>query len=151
MSGNCRSKKRAFNVDKNSVGPGGAQQVVVYGFDPFLPESTLRLNFEQFGSIALVQSKTDPTTGSFLGIASIKYQRVSSKIFFDECALQTVFPDQNFCMISSGSGGLIEVRRNTRNFPGRFFWNIMMAVCSSASTIRSLMWKMSPVILRSAI
>lgn len=88
MSGNCRSKERPskaiyriapynlppFKVDKNSVGPGEAQQVVVYGFDPFLPESTLRLNFEQFGSIALVQSKTDPATGSFLGIASIKYR-----------------------------------------------------------------------------
>jgi histone-lysine N-methyltransferase SETD1 len=63
-----------FKTDKNSVGPGEAQQVVVLGFDPFLPESTLRLNFEQFGSIALVQSKTDPATGSFLGIASIKYR-----------------------------------------------------------------------------
>jgi histone-lysine N-methyltransferase SETD1 len=88
MAGNCRSKERPskaifriapynlppFKVDKNSVGPGEAQQVVVYGFDPFLPETTLRLNFEQFGSIASVQSKTDPATGSFLGIASIKYR-----------------------------------------------------------------------------
>lgn len=88
MSGNCRSKERPskaiyriapynlppFKVDKNSVGPGEAQQVVVFGFDPFLPETTLRLNFEQFGSIASVQSKTDPATGSFLGIASIKYR-----------------------------------------------------------------------------
>ena len=63
-----------FKTDKNSVGPGEAQQVVVLGFDPFLPESTLRLNFEQFGSIASVQSMTDPATGSFLGIASIKYR-----------------------------------------------------------------------------
>jgi histone-lysine N-methyltransferase SETD1 len=63
-----------FKVDKNSVGPGEAQQVVVFGFDPFLPETTLKLNFEQFGSIASVQSKTDPATGSFLGIASIKYR-----------------------------------------------------------------------------
>lgn len=88
MSGNCRSKERPskaiyriapynlppFKTDKYSVGPGEAQQVVVLGFDPFLPESTLRLNFEQFGSIASVQSKTDPSTGSFLGIASIKYR-----------------------------------------------------------------------------
>lgn len=88
MSGMCRTKARPskaiyriapynlapFKTDKNSVGPGEAQQVVVLGFDPFLPESTLRLNFEQFGSIAAVQSKTDPATGSFLGIASIKYR-----------------------------------------------------------------------------
>jgi histone-lysine N-methyltransferase SETD1 len=88
MAGNCRSKERPskaifriapynlppFKVDKNSVGPGEAQQVVVFGFDPFLPETTLKLNFEQFGSIASVQSKTDPATGSFLGIASIKYR-----------------------------------------------------------------------------
>lgn len=63
-----------FKTDKYSVGPGEAQQVVVVGFDPFTPESTLRLNFEQFGSIASVQSRTDPATGSFLGIASIKYR-----------------------------------------------------------------------------
>lgn len=44
------------------------------GFDPFLPESTLRLNFSTFGSIASIQNKTDPETGSFLGIASIKYR-----------------------------------------------------------------------------
>lgn len=90
MSGNCRTKERPskaifrpapynlppFKTDKYSVGPGEAQQVVVIGFDPFIPESTLRLNFEQFGSIASVQSKTDPSTGSFLGIASIKYRDI---------------------------------------------------------------------------
>lgn len=36
----------------------------------------MRLNFEQFGSIVSVQSKTDPGTGSFLGIASIKYRDI---------------------------------------------------------------------------
>ncbi|OQO13141.1 hypothetical protein B0A48_02605 [Cryoendolithus antarcticus] len=87
-SGNCRGKERPskailriapynlppFKVDKHSVGPGEAQHIVIRGFDPFLPESTLRLNFEQFGSIALVQSKTDPATGSYFGIAMIKYR-----------------------------------------------------------------------------
>lgn len=86
--GNCRAKDRPskailrvapynlppFKVDRNSIGPGEAQQIVVLGFDPFLPESTLKLNFEQFGTIANVRSMTDPNTGSFLGIASIKYR-----------------------------------------------------------------------------
>jgi len=48
--------------------------VVVLGFDPFLPESTLKLNFSTFGSVASVQHKTDPETGSFLGIALVKYR-----------------------------------------------------------------------------
>ncbi|EMC91362.1 hypothetical protein BAUCODRAFT_80239 [Baudoinia panamericana UAMH 10762] len=88
MSGQCRSKDRPskaiwrpapynippFKIDRNSIGPGEAQQVVVLGFDPFLPEATLKLNFSTFGSVAIVQHKTDPETGSFLGIASIKYR-----------------------------------------------------------------------------
>lgn len=60
--------------DRHSIGPGEPQQVVAVGFDPFLPESTLRLNFGTFGSISSVQNKTDPETGSFLGIALIKYR-----------------------------------------------------------------------------
>lgn len=63
-----------YKVDKFSVGPGEPQQVVVVGFDPFLPESTLKLNFSTFGQILSVQNKTDPETGSFLGIALIKYR-----------------------------------------------------------------------------
>ena len=88
MSGQCRNKDRPskgiwrpapynlppYKVDRHSIGPGEAQQVVVLGFDPFLPESTLRLNFSTFGSVASVQHKTDPETGSFLGIAAIKYR-----------------------------------------------------------------------------
>ena len=88
MSGNCAKKERPnkailriapynyppYKVDKYSVGPGEAQQIVAIGFDPFLPESTLRLNFGTFGSIASVQNKTDPETGSFLGIALVKYR-----------------------------------------------------------------------------
>lgn len=48
--------------------------MLAIGFDPFLPETTLRLNFSTFGSVASVQNKTDPETGSFLGIALIKYR-----------------------------------------------------------------------------
>ncbi|EME39145.1 hypothetical protein DOTSEDRAFT_75034 [Dothistroma septosporum NZE10] len=88
MSGQCRSKFHPskaicrmapytlppFKVDRHSIGPGEAQQVVAIGFDPFLPETTLRLNFSTFGSVASVQNKTDPETGSFLGIALVKYR-----------------------------------------------------------------------------
>ncbi|KAK5134305.1 hypothetical protein LTR08_006734 [Meristemomyces frigidus] len=88
MSGQCRAKDRPskaiwrpapynlppYKVDRYSVGPGEPQQVVALGFDPFLPEATLKLNFSTYGSVALVQSKTDPETGSFLGIALIKYR-----------------------------------------------------------------------------
>nr|POE99148.1 histone-lysine n-methyltransferase, h3 lysine-4 specific [Quercus suber] len=88
MSGNCRPKDRPskavlriapynlpqYKIDKFSVGPGESQQVVVLGFDPFTPESNLRHIFSGFGSIASVQNKTDPETGSFLGIALIKYR-----------------------------------------------------------------------------
>ena len=88
MSGICRAKikpskailreapynQQPFKVDKYSVGPGEPQQVVATGFDPFLPESTLRLNFGTFGSISSVLNKTDPETGSFLGIALIRYR-----------------------------------------------------------------------------
>ena len=88
MSGQCRAKDRPskaiwrpapynlppYKIDRYSIGPGEAQQVVAMGYDPFLPEHTLRLNFSTFGSIASVQNKTDPETGSFLGIALIKYR-----------------------------------------------------------------------------
>jgi len=88
MSGQCRSKNQPskailriapynlppFKIDRHSIGPGEAQQVVALGFDPFLPEATLKLNFGTFGSVASVQHKTDPETGSFLGIALVKYR-----------------------------------------------------------------------------
>ncbi|KAK5109761.1 hypothetical protein LTR62_006601 [Meristemomyces frigidus] len=88
MSGQCRAKDRPskaiwrpapynlplYKIDRYSVGPGEAQQVMVMGFDPFLPDATLRLNFSTFGSVASVQHKTDPDTGSFLGIALVKFR-----------------------------------------------------------------------------
>lgn len=91
MSGNCRAKTKPskailriapynlppYKTDANSVGPGEAEQIVVVGFDPFMMESTLRVNFGAFGKIASLQNRTDPTTGSFLGIASIKYRDYS--------------------------------------------------------------------------
>jgi histone-lysine N-methyltransferase SETD1 len=88
MSGNCRAKTKPskailriapynlppFKTDANSVGPGEAEQIVVVGFDPFMMESTLRVNFGTFGKIASLTNKTDPATGSFLGIAQIKFR-----------------------------------------------------------------------------
>ncbi|KAK3702355.1 histone methyltransferase set1 [Vermiconidia calcicola] len=102
MSGNCRSKnqpskailriapynQQPYKQDKYSV-LAEAQQVVATGFDPFLPESILKLNFGTFGSIASVQNKTDPETGSFLGIALIKYRdsgRGDSEMTAAQCA-----------------------------------------------------------------
>lgn len=88
MSGQCREKTRPskaiwrpapynlppYKIDRHSIGPGEPAQVVALGFDPFLSEATLKLNFSTYGSIASVQNKTDPETGSFLGIALIKYR-----------------------------------------------------------------------------
>ncbi|KAK4553033.1 histone methyltransferase set1 [Recurvomyces mirabilis] len=88
MSGQCRTKDRPskaiwrpapynlppYKIDRYSVGPGEAQQVVVMGFDPFLTDATLRHNFSTYGSVASVQHKTDPDTGSFLGIALVKFR-----------------------------------------------------------------------------
>jgi histone-lysine N-methyltransferase SETD1 len=88
MSGNCRAKTKPskailriapynlppFKTDANSIGPGEAEQIVVVGFDPFTMESTLRVNFGAFGKIASLTNKTDPATGSFLGIAQIKFR-----------------------------------------------------------------------------
>ncbi|KAH9827209.1 histone methyltransferase [Teratosphaeria destructans] len=88
IEGHCRAKDRPskaiwrpapynlppYKIDRNSVGPGEAQQILVMGFDPFLPEANLRHNFSAYGSVASVTNKTDPDTGSFLGIASIKYR-----------------------------------------------------------------------------
>lgn len=59
---------------KISIGPGPPDSVVVTGFDPFTPESQIRTVFSSYGDIAEFSNKTDPTTGSFLGIAMIKYK-----------------------------------------------------------------------------
>ncbi|OCK75966.1 histone H3-K4 methyltransferase Set1 [Lepidopterella palustris CBS 459.81] len=57
-----------------SVGPGPATQVVVTGFDPLLPESQIKAFFGGYGEVAEVSNKTDPNTGSFLGICLVKYK-----------------------------------------------------------------------------
>ena len=48
--------------------------VVVSGFDPLAPLAQIMALFSSFGEIGDLDNKTDPVTGRFLGICSIKYQ-----------------------------------------------------------------------------
>lgn len=57
-----------------SMGAGPPTAVVVVGFDPFTPESQIRAVFASYGEIAELENKTDPDTGIFLGICTIKYR-----------------------------------------------------------------------------
>jgi len=59
---------------KTSIGPGPSKQVVVIGFDPFTPESQLKVFFSSYGEVATVQIQTDPDTASYLGICIIRYR-----------------------------------------------------------------------------
>lgn len=57
-----------------SIGPGPPTQIVVTGFDPLTPIAPISALFSSFGEIAEINNRTDPITGSFLGICSIKYK-----------------------------------------------------------------------------
>ncbi|KAJ5085626.1 Histone-lysine N-methyltransferase [Penicillium argentinense] len=57
-----------------SIGPGPPIQVVVTGFDPLTPVAPISALFSSFGDIAEMNNRTDPITGRFLGICSIKYK-----------------------------------------------------------------------------
>lgn len=57
-----------------SIGPGPPVQVVVTGFDPLTPIAPISALFSSFGEIAEINNRTDPITGRFLGICSIKYK-----------------------------------------------------------------------------
>ncbi len=59
---------------KLSIGPRPPTQVVVTGFDPFTPDSQIKALFGSFGEIAELKNRTDPNTGSFLGICLIRYR-----------------------------------------------------------------------------
>lgn len=89
MSGNCVPKTAAsksklriapyqvkpYPFDaKVSCGAGPPKQVVVVGFDPFTPESQLKAFFSSYGEIDKLDNRTDPSTGSFLGICSVRYK-----------------------------------------------------------------------------
>ena len=58
-----------------SIGPGPATQVCVSGFDPLIiAESQVKVFMAQYGDIAEVQMKSDPATGSPLGICLVRYR-----------------------------------------------------------------------------
>ncbi|KAJ5647554.1 Histone-lysine N-methyltransferase [Penicillium lividum] len=57
-----------------SIGPGPPIQLVVSGFDPLTPVAPISALFASFGEIAEMKNRTNPTTGRFLGICSIKYK-----------------------------------------------------------------------------
>ncbi|KAG0158742.1 hypothetical protein PDIDSM_6261 [Penicillium digitatum] len=57
-----------------SIGPGPPIQVVVTGFDPLTPIAPISALFASFGDVAEIKNRTDPITGRFLGICSIKYK-----------------------------------------------------------------------------
>ena len=57
-----------------TIGPGPPTQIVVTGFDPLTPIAPISALFSSFGEIAEINNRTDPITGRFLGICSIKYK-----------------------------------------------------------------------------
>ncbi|KAJ0420713.1 histone-lysine N-methyltransferase, H3 lysine-4 specific [Aspergillus carlsbadensis] len=57
-----------------TVGPGPPVQLVVTGFDPLTPLAPITALFSSFGDISEINNRTDPITGRFLGICSIKYK-----------------------------------------------------------------------------
>ncbi|KAI9839636.1 MAG: hypothetical protein M1819_002262 [Sarea resinae] len=59
---------------ETSIGPGPPTQVVVTGFNPLTPVSHINALFSSFGDIADTSNKTDPVTGSFLGVCVIRYK-----------------------------------------------------------------------------
>ncbi|KAK5796804.1 hypothetical protein VI817_006087 [Penicillium citrinum] len=61
-----------------SIGPGPPIQVVVTGFDPLTPITPITALFSSFGDIAEMKNRTDPITGRFLGICSIKFKDSTS-------------------------------------------------------------------------
>ncbi|KZF24656.1 histone H3-K4 methyltransferase Set1 [Xylona heveae TC161] len=66
---------KAFPFDSaTSVGPGPPTQVVVTGFNPLTPVSHINALFSSFGEIAETSNKTDPISGSLLGVCSIRYK-----------------------------------------------------------------------------
>ncbi|KAK3044869.1 hypothetical protein LTS18_000136, partial [Coniosporium uncinatum] len=59
---------------KTSCGAGPATQVCVTGYDPFTPDAQLRTLLSSYGEIAEFSNKTDPNTGSFVGVCLARYK-----------------------------------------------------------------------------
>ncbi|KAF9884099.1 histone methyltransferase set1 [Aspergillus nanangensis] len=58
----------------STIGPGPPAQIVITGFDPLTPIAPISALFSSFGEISEINNRTDPITGRFLGICSIKYK-----------------------------------------------------------------------------
>ena len=61
-----------------TIGPGPPTQVMVTGFDPLTPIAPISALFSSFGDIAEINNRTNPVTGRYLGICSIRYKDASS-------------------------------------------------------------------------
>ncbi|KAL4913184.1 complex proteins associated with Set1p component N-domain-containing protein [Aspergillus aurantiobrunneus] len=61
-----------------TVGPGPPVQIAVTGFDPLTPLAPINALFSSFGDILEMNNHTDPITGRFLGICSVKYRDSAS-------------------------------------------------------------------------
>ncbi|EHA19253.1 hypothetical protein ASPNIDRAFT_56859 [Aspergillus niger ATCC 1015] len=61
-----------------TIGPGPPVQIVVTGFDPLTPIAPINALFSSFGEISEINNRTDPITGRFLGICSVKYKDSAS-------------------------------------------------------------------------
>ncbi|KAL2864541.1 histone methyltransferase SET1 [Aspergillus lucknowensis] len=61
-----------------TVGPGPPVQIVLTGFDPLTPLAPISTLFSSFGDILEINNRTDPITGRFLGICSVKYKDSAS-------------------------------------------------------------------------
>ncbi|CAG8381366.1 unnamed protein product [Penicillium salamii] len=70
-------KPWAYDV-ATSIGPGPPVQVVITGFDPLTPIAPISALFASFGEVAEIKNRTDPITGRFLGICSVKYKDSTS-------------------------------------------------------------------------
>ncbi|KAJ6082278.1 hypothetical protein N7499_007152 [Penicillium canescens] len=69
---------KPWSHDAASIGPGPPVQVVATGFDPLTPIAPISALFSSFGDVAEIKNRTDPITGRFLGICSIKYKDSAS-------------------------------------------------------------------------
>ena len=61
-----------------TIGPGPPAQIVITGFDPLTPIAPISALFSSFGDIGEINNRTDPITGRFLGICSVKYKDSAS-------------------------------------------------------------------------
>jgi histone-lysine N-methyltransferase SETD1 len=61
-----------------SIGMAPPTTIVATGFDPMAPVSQVSALFSSFGEIGEINNRTDPTTGRFLGICTVRYKDCKS-------------------------------------------------------------------------